>query len=49
VAAVCTTLGIEPPSAAASGDEADLRSQAAQLLRDVPKDKLAGVLELLKR
>ena len=49
VAAVCTTLGIQPPTAAAFGDEADLRSQAAQLLRDVPKDKLAGVLELLKR
>jgi CheY-like chemotaxis protein len=49
VAAVCNTLGIAPPPMAASGDEADLRSQAAQLLRDVPKDKLAGILELLKQ
>jgi CheY-like chemotaxis protein len=48
VAAVCTTLGVEPPAPAAAS-EAELRAQAAQLLRDAPRDKLAGILELLQK
>jgi CheY-like chemotaxis protein len=48
VAAVCKTLGIEPP-APAPREEADLRAQAAELLRGAPMEKLAGILELLKR
>ncbi len=47
VAAVCHALKIEPP-APAPGNESDLRSEAAQLLKDVPKEKLAAVLALLK-
>jgi CheY-like chemotaxis protein len=48
VTAVCKTLGIDPPAATA-GSEAQLRAKAAQLLRDVPKEKLAGLLELLQK
>jgi len=48
VAAVCKTLGITPPVATAV-DEAHLRAQATQLLQDVPKEKLAGILELLQK
>jgi len=49
VAAVCKTLGIEPPAPAPAGSETEQRAQAAQLLQDVPKEKLAGILELLRR
>ncbi len=48
VAAVCHALGLEAPVQPAKND-ADLRSEAAQLLRDVPEDKLAQVLSLLKQ
>ncbi len=48
VAAVCHTLGIEPPVAAAGGNDATLRTEAAQLLRDAPPEKLAEILALLK-
>jgi hypothetical protein len=48
VTAVCKTLGIDPPAPAA-GNEADMRAQAAKLLQDVPKEKLAGLLDLLRR
>jgi CheY-like chemotaxis protein len=46
VSAVCKSLGIEPPPAT---DETDLRAQAARLLKDAPREKLAGILELLRR
>ncbi len=47
VAAVCHALGIEPPAPAPAA-ESDMRSEATQLLRDVPKEKLAGILAMLK-
>lgn len=48
VAAVCHAVGIEPPSQPKKTD-ADLRSEAAQLLRDVPPDKLQQLLAMLKK
>ncbi len=47
VAAVCHTLGLEPPAPAPADDSA-LRSEVTQLLRDAPKEKLAKFLALLK-
>ena len=46
VAAVCHTLGVEPPQSTVS--EATLRAEALKLLKDVPEGKLSQVLELLK-
>jgi CheY-like chemotaxis protein len=48
VEVVCNALGVDVPGAVALGDPEALRSQAAQLLRDVPSDRLAEVLALLK-
>jgi CheY-like chemotaxis protein len=47
VAAVCQTLGLPAP-AAAPAEEGALRTEAAELLRGAPREKLAEVLALLK-
>lgn len=46
VGAVCHCLGVEPTPTKV--DEAALRAEAAQLLKDMPEGKLSQVLELLK-
>ncbi len=48
VAAVCKSLRVEPPPPRPP-DPGALRSRAAQLLKDAPPEKLAEILDLLKK